>query len=60
MDPLYVKSKVKEYIKKSAHKDFRIAGATWEGINKFMAAGLDKAIERCAANKRKTLWPSDF
>ena len=60
MDPLYVKSKVKEYVKKSKYKDFRVSGDTWEAINKYMAEGLEKALMRCKANKRKTLWPSDF
>ncbi len=60
MDALYVKSKVKEYVKKSKYKDFRVAGETWEAINKAVAKMLDQALARCAANKRKTLWPADF
>ncbi|MHA2060136.1 MAG: hypothetical protein ACW976_05095 [Candidatus Ranarchaeia archaeon] len=60
MDPLYVKSKIKEYVKKSKYKDFRVAGATWAAINKYIAAGIDRGLERCKENKRKTLWPADF
>ena len=55
-DVLVVGSKVKAYIKeKGLHTSSDFA----EGLSKEVEVLLNKAIERCQANKRSTVRPTD-
>lgn len=54
---LVVGSKVKSYVK---GKGLHSSGDLPTGLSAEVAALLDKAIERCKANKRSTVRPSDL
>ena len=56
-DVLVVGSKVKSYIKeKGLHSSSDLA----EGLSKEVSGLLDKACDRCKANKRSTVRPTDL
>ena len=59
VEPLFVKSKVREYIK---GKDLNTASAVLDGeaLNKIIIAMLDKAVNRAQANGRKTVKERDL
>lgn len=59
VEPLFVKSKVREYIK---GKDLNTASAVLDGeaLNKIITAMLDKAVNRAQANGRKTVKERDL
>ena len=59
IDPLFVKSKVREYIK---GKDCNTASAVLDGdaLNNIIIELLDKAIGRAKGNKRKTVQERDM
>lgn len=59
IDPLFVKSKVREYIKS---KDCNTASAVLDGalFNGIIKKMLDKAIARAMANGRKTVKDRDL
>lgn len=59
VEPLFVKSKIREYIKS---KDCNTASAVLDGneLNDLIIELLDKAIERAKANKRKTVQDRDI
>ncbi|MHA1302371.1 MAG: DUF1931 domain-containing protein [Candidatus Heimdallarchaeaceae archaeon] len=54
---LIVKSKIREYIKSLG--DYNVAGDFLEALNDEVKSIIDKAAERTAANKRKTLSARD-
>jgi histone H3/H4 len=54
---LVVKSKVAEYIKS---KDMMMSSEAAEALSSMVAKAIDKGIERCKANGRKTVKPYDF
>ncbi len=58
-EPLFVKSKVREYIK---GKDCNTASAVLDGdaLNNIIIELLDKAIGRAKGNKRKTVQERDM
>ncbi len=58
-DPLFVKSKVREYIKGN---DCNTSSAILDGdaFNNIIIDILDKAIARTKANNRKTVSPRDI
>jgi len=58
-EPLFVKSKVREYIKA---KDCNTASAVLDGdaLNNIIIEMLDKAIARAKSNKRKTVQERDI
>ena len=58
-EPLFVKSKVREYIK---GKDCNTSSAILDGdaLNNIIIEILDKAIERTKANNRKTVSERDI
>lgn len=56
-DSLIVASKVKEYIKS---KDAMMASDFVDALNKEVYVLLDKAVERCKANKRSITSPKDL
>ncbi len=58
-EPLFVKSKVREYIK---GKDCNTASAVLDGdaLNSLIMELLDNAIGRAKANKRKTVQARDI
>jgi histone H3/H4 len=59
VDTLFVKSKVRDYIKS---KDCNTSGAVLDGdsLNNAIIEILDKAISRAKANKRKTVQEKDI
>ena len=59
VEPLYVKSKIREYIKA---KDCNTASAVLDGdvLNGIITGMLDKAIARAKANGRKTVKDRDL
>ena len=59
IDPLFVKSKVREYIKSN---DCNTASAVLDGdaLNNLIIELLDKAIGRAKGNKRKTVQERDM
>ncbi|TXT61231.1 MAG: hypothetical protein BAJALOKI2v1_40023 [Promethearchaeota archaeon] len=58
-DPLYVKSKVRDYINgKGLNTSSTVVDGTQ--LNERIMEILDKAIERAKANKRKTVKPRDL
>ncbi|MFO8018675.1 MAG: hypothetical protein R6U96_08580 [Promethearchaeia archaeon] len=59
VDTLFVKSKVREYIKQ---KGCNTSGAVLDGdsLNNAIIELLDKAIARTKANKRKTVQEKDI
>jgi histone H3/H4 len=59
MDPLYVKSKIREYIKS---KNMNTSSGVIDGdkLNKIIMEKLDRAVERAKSNKRKTVKPRDL
>lgn len=59
VEPLYVKSKIREYIK---GKDCNTASAVLDGdvLNGIITGMLDKAIARAKANGRKTVKDRDL
>ena len=57
MEMLVVGSKVKNYVKE---KGLHSSGDLAEGLSAEVSALLDKAIERCKANKRSTVRPADL
>ncbi|MHA1336611.1 MAG: histone-like protein [Promethearchaeota archaeon] len=59
VEPLFVKSKVREYIKS---KGLNTASAVLDGdaLNKIIIEMLDKAVERAKANNRKTVKARDL
>ncbi|MHA1669483.1 MAG: hypothetical protein ACTSV5_02775 [Promethearchaeota archaeon] len=59
MEPLYVKSKIREYIK---GKECNTASAVLDGdvLNGILTGMLDKAIARAKANGRKTVKDRDL
>ena len=60
VDALFVKSKVREYIKT---KDCNTAGDVLDdkgSLNKSIIALIDNAIRRCKANGRKTVKARDI
>jgi len=59
IEPLFVKSKVREYIK---NKDCNTASAVLDGatLNGIITGMLDKAIARAMANGRKTVKDRDL
>ena len=59
IEPLFVKSKVREYIK---GKDCNTASAVLDGdaFNGIISGMLDKAIARAKANGRKTVKDRDL
>ena len=59
IEPLYVKSKIREYIK---GKDCNTASAVLDGdvLNGIITGMLDKAIARAKANGRKTVKDRDL
>ncbi len=59
IDPLFVKSKVREYIKGN---ECNTASAVLDGdaLNNIIIELLDKAIGRAKANKRKTVQERDM
>ena len=58
-EPLYVKSKVREYIKK---KDCNTSSGVLDGnaLNKLIMEMLDQAVKRAKANGRKTVKARDL
>jgi histone H3/H4 len=52
-----VMSRVKEHIK---GKNLRCDGDLDQAISKMIVSKLDKAIDRCKANGRQTVRPSDL
>ena len=56
-DMLVVGSKVKAYIKA---KGMHTSGDAVEALSKEVAVLLDKAVERCKANKHGTVKPRDL
>jgi histone H3/H4 len=58
-EPLYVKSKVREFIKK---KNCNTSSGVLDGdaLNKIIMEMLDHAIRRAKANGRKTVKPRDL
>jgi len=52
-----IKGAVKAYLKKSR---FRVAGATYEAIDRGMEELLGKALERAKKNGRLTVMPQDL
>ncbi|TFG15360.1 MAG: DUF1931 domain-containing protein [Promethearchaeota archaeon] len=58
-EPLYVKSKVREYIKK---KDCNTSSGVLDGdvLNKIIMEMLDHAVRRAKANGRKTVKARDL
>ena len=62
-EPLYVKSKIKDYIKA---KGLNSSGELIDGtdreniLNDLITEALDKAADRAKANNRKTLMPKDL
>ena len=59
VEPLFVKSKVREYIK---GKNLNTASAVLDGeaLNKIIIDMLDKAVARAQANGRKTVKERDL
>lgn len=59
VEPLFVKSKVREYIK---GKDLNTASAILDGeaLNNIITGMLDKAVNRAKANGRKTVKERDL
>ena len=59
VEPLFVKSKVREYIK---GKDLNTASAVLDGeaLNNIIIAMLDKAVNRAQGNGRKTVKERDL
>ena len=59
VEPLFVKSKVREYIK---GKDLNTASAVLDGeaLNKIITSMLDKAVNRAKGNGRKTVKERDL
>ncbi|MHA1195857.1 MAG: DUF1931 domain-containing protein [Promethearchaeota archaeon] len=59
VEPLFVKSKVREYIKS---KGLNTASAVLDGdtLNNIIIEMLDKAVERAKANNRKTVKARDL
>ncbi|TXT63998.1 MAG: hypothetical protein BAJALOKI1v1_630001 [Promethearchaeota archaeon] len=59
MDPLYVKSKIREYIKeKGCNTGSDVVDG--EVLNKRIIEVLDRAIDRAKANGRKTVQEKDI
>ena len=58
-EPLYVKSKVREYIKK---KNCNTSSGVLDGnaLNKLIMEMLDQAVKRAKANGRKTVKARDL
>jgi histone H3/H4 len=54
---MVVKSKVAEYVK---GKDMMFAGDSAEALSGIVQQKLDRAIQRCKENGRKTVKPYDF
>jgi histone H3/H4 len=59
MDPLYVKSKIREYIKQNG---LQTSSSVIDGevLNERIVEILDQAIDRAKANKRKTVKARDI
>jgi len=59
VEPLFVKSKVREYIK---GKDLNTASAVLDGeaLNSIIISMLDKAVNRAKGNGRKTVKERDL
>ncbi|MBI5553736.1 MAG: DUF1931 domain-containing protein [Candidatus Diapherotrites archaeon] len=54
---LVVKSKVADYVR---GKDMMLASDSVDALSTLVEKKLDKAIERCKQNGRKTVKPYDF
>jgi histone H3/H4 len=54
---LVIASKVKEYIKA---KGLRVDGGFCAAASQMVADRLDRAVQRCTANKRQTVRPEDL
>ena len=59
VEPLYVKSKIREYIK---GKDCNTSAGVLDGtiLNEYIMWMLDKAVERAKGNGRKTVKARDL
>lgn len=57
MDPLFVKSKVKEYIKS---KGCNTSATIWDALNGPIVDIIDGAIARAKGNGRKTVQEKDL
>lgn len=56
-DNLVVQSKVRDAVKKA---NLRLASDSVDALSKLVEDSIKKAAERCKANNRQTIRPSDF
>lgn len=56
-DSFCIQSKVREHVKKAK---LRMSADALDALNKYVEGVLKKAAERCRANNRQTIRPSDF